>query len=633
MRIALVGSPNCGKTSLFNLITGSKFETVNYPGATVEFAKADLTLPSGMDCEFYDTPGLPSLQALTGDEKATLRALYQAESRPDLIVAVADATQLARHLYLIRQMQEVGYNLLVALTMNDLLEQQGLSLDVERLEDRLGIPCIPVDPRVQKDRKVLLEMIELRMGDSCNLLVEDPAQHIANHTEEQVAAHFAEIDLIMSEALHHAGEGNWENSHRRSRRLDRVLLHPFWGLLIFLSVMFALYSSIFWLAAPFMDLLDQGFTWLMDTSREILPDHYLTHLLVDGVIGGIAAMAVFLPQIAILFIMMGALEDSGYLARGAALVDKPLSKIGLNGKAFVPLLSGYACAIPALMAARTIPNRFERLLTMGIVPLMTCSARLPVFTLLVAFMTPKDQPWIGGILMTLIYLSGIVIGAIVSTIVSRFAKKKFDGGFILELPAVRMPIPKILFLSAWTRTKSYVSKAGGTIVLISVILWGLTNFSANAFESGQYVQPEIEQTFAADLGHFLEPMTEPMGLDWRGGIALISGFAAREVFVSSLALVYRVDEIEDEDARNAKIQQMMNTQKFDGTDQLIFTLSTCIGLMLFYMIALQCFPTVATAKVETGSWKFALGQLFAMTGFAWVVAVVVVQGLRFLGVA
>lgn len=633
MRIALVGSPNCGKTTLFNLITGSRYETVNYPGATVEFTRAHLQLPSGQEAEFFDTPGLPSLKALTGDEKATLHALYAPQTRPDLIVAVADSTQLARHLYLIRQMQEVGYNLMIVLTMNDLLEAQGLSLDHERLEDCLGIPVIAVDPRKSTDRSALLDMIELRLGDTCNLLVEDPADHIDRHSESEVAAHFSEIDRILTEVIHHSGESLWEADAVRSRRYDRWLLHPYFGLIIFLAVMVGLYSSIFWLATPFMDGLDYLFTLLMDWTRIQLPEHWLSNMLVDGVIGGFAAMAVFLPQIAILFIAMGALEDSGYLARGAALVDKPLSKIGLNGKAFVPLLSGYACAIPALMAARTIPNRFERMLTMAIVPLMTCSARLPVFTLLIAYLVPRDKPWLGGLAMTAIYLSGIVMGAIVSTLVSKWNRRDFDGGFILELPAVRLPVPKVLLRSAWSRTYSYVQKAGLTIVVISIILWALSNFSSTSFKDGHYVQPDIQETFAADLGHFLEPITEPMGLDWRGGVALISGFAAREVFVSSLALVYRADDVDNEDARNAKIMQAMDSARFEDSGNPIFTTSTCLGLILFYMIALQCFPTVATAKAETGSWKFALGQLFIMTAMAWIIAVIVVQTLRALGLS
>lgn len=632
MRIALVGSPNCGKTTLFNLITGSRYETVNYPGATVEFTQASLVLPSGQEADFFDTPGLPSLKALTGDEKATLHALYAPQTRPDLIVAVADSTQLARHLYLIRQMQEVGYNLMIVLTMNDLLEAQGLSLDHERLEDCLGIPVICVDPRKATDRSALLDMIELRLGDTCNLLVEDPAEHIDKHSEEEVTAHYREIDRILTEVIHHNGESLWEADSVRSRRFDKWLLHPFWGLAFFLLVMVGLYTSIFWLASPFMDVLDFLFSLSMDWLHAHLPEHWASNLAIDGVLGGIAAMAVFLPQIAILFIAMGALEDSGYLARGAALVDKPLSKIGLNGKAFVPLLSGYACAIPALMAARTIPGRFERLLTMAIVPLMTCSARLPVFTLLIAYMTPKDKPWIGGLAMTAIYLSGLLLGAIVSTLVSKWKHKDYEGGFILELPAVRLPVFKILIRSAWTRTYAYVQKAGLTIVVISVVLWALSNFSTQAFKNGVYEQPPIQETFAADLGHLLEPMTQPMGLDWRGGIALISGFAAREVFVSSLALVYRADDVESEDARNDKIMQAMSSANFENNGPKIFTPSTCAGLILFFMIALQCFPTVATARAESGTWKFALGQLFIMTSMAWLLAVILVQGLRAFGI-
>jgi ferrous iron transport protein B len=347
-------------------------------------------------------------------------------------------------------------------------------------------------------------------------------------------------------------------------------------------------------------------------------------------------VAVYLPQIATLFLFMGYLEDSGYLARGAALVDRPLSMIGLNGKSFVPLLSGYACAIPAMMAARTIPNRFERNLTIFIIPLMSCSARLPIYALLLAFLIPKDKPWLGGLALTGLYVTGMVLGSVVSTLISRFAriKGRTSSWFMLELPALRKPVPRVVMMMVWHKSAQYMRKAGPAIVAISLGLWVLTHMPPPAApvkgESGEYVT--ISHSYAAAIGHVIEPVTRPMGLDWRGGVALICGFAAREVFVSSLALVYRVQETKNQAGLSGKLLSRMPELRFESTGKRIFTLSTCLGVLVFYLIALQCFPTVVMARREMGAWKPALIQLGAYTGGAYALAVITVQGLRAVGV-
>jgi ferrous iron transport protein B len=423
---------------------------------------------------------------------------------------------------------------------------------------------------------------------------------------------------------------------------DRILLHPVYGLAIFLAVMCGMFTAIFWFAAPLMDGVDALFGALIATVKARLPESWVADLLADGVIGGTGAVLVFLPQIAILFLLMGWLEDSGYLARGAALVDKPLSKIGLNGRSFVPLLSGYACAIPAMMAARTIPHRRERMLTLLIIPLMSCSARLPVYALLLAFLIPRDMPWLGGLALTGLYLLGFVAGAVVSTVAGRFLKARGGentepSGFMLELPALRAPVPRVVLVTAWHKTAQYIRKAGPTILAIALGLWILTHTP---------VQPEppdgsdreyvaVSNSYAARIGKFIEPITEPMGLDWRGGVAMISGFAAREVFVGSLALVYRVQEggdPGDASGMTGKLLAQLSELRFDGTGRRIFTISTCAGILVFFLIALQCFPTVAVARNEMGSWKPALIQLAVFTGGAYVLTVATVQGLRFFGV-
>ncbi|MEO6097917.1 MAG: ferrous iron transporter B, partial [Fibrobacteria bacterium] len=371
---------------------------------------------------------------------------------------------------------------------------------------------------------------------------------------------------------------------------------------------------------------------------------WLVDLVADGVIGGLGSVIIFLPQIVILFFAMGYLEDSGYLARGAALVDKPLSKIGLNGKSFVPLLSGYACAIPAMMAARTIPNRYERNLTIFIIPLMSCSARLPVYTLLLAFITPHDKPWIGGIALTGLYLAGLALGAAISTIISKVIRNKEISGFILELPALRKPVLRVVLASTYHKAEQYLRKAGTIIIMISLALWVLTHtppvesvqaapdaVSTPAAATGrEYVA--VSHSYASQLGHFLEPITRPMGLDWRGGVAMICGFAAREVFVSAMALMYRVDEA-DGDGLADRLLARMSEVTFEDSGEKVFTISSVLGVILFFMIALQCFSTVAVAKAESGGWKLAAIQLAVYTGAAYVLTVALVQGLRALGVS
>ncbi len=626
--IALVGSANSGKTTLFNLLTGSHYSTVNYPGATVEYTLGQVKFDK--TCRVMDTPGLTSLLPSSPDEKVTVESLFDRE-KPDLILAVVDATQLSRHLYLVRQLKEFGFNVVLAVTMLDLLEARGQALNIARLSEMLELPVIGVDPRSKQDFKALASLLSSKLLLSATLhkRYADFAQEM---TEERITQYYQALDAIEKMVMVQN-----KTIPVPKKSIDNWLLHPVFGLVIFLAAMFAIFTSIFWLATPFMDAIDSVFSFSITFAKTHLPQSWIVDMFADGLVGGIGAVSVFLPQIIILFFCMGYLEDSGYLARGAALVDKPLSKIGLNGKSFVPLLSGYACAIPAIMAARTIPNRFERMLTIFIIPLMSCSARLPVYTLMLAFLTPHDKPWIGGLALTGLYLMGITMGAIVSTVISKFLSRREVSGFILELPALRKPVFRVVVLSTYHKAKQYIQKAGMTIVIISLSLWVLTHtppqnmgktVNVNSEVVSEYVA--VSHSYAAQLGHILEPITKPMGLDWRGGVAMISGFAAREVFVSALALMYRIED-QDQKGLEKKILARMSEVKFENSDQKVFTLSSVLGIILFFMIALQCFPTVAIARKEMGNWKIPLLQLVIYTGGAYALTVILVQGLRALG--
>ena len=621
----MAGPCNAGKTTLFNGLTGSNYKTVNYPGSTVSFSKGPAKRSLALDAVIEDTPGLNSLRGDSSDQKMALGKLLSRDSY-DLMIAVVDATQLSRHLYLIDQLNEWAHDILLCVTMNDLLKSQGRQLDVQALSREMGVKAVAIDGRKKKGIRDLVEEIRQFRPQG------ETAIHKQGHpSKDQIRARYRKVEAIedtVISPLPTGASGKWFNP-------DRLFLHPVLGGVTFIAIMFSVFSAIFWFATPFMDAIDSFFGMLIQGTKQLLPAIWVTDILADGVIAGIGSVVIFLPQIAILFLAMGYLEDTGYLARGAMVIDKPLSKIGLNGKSFVPLLSGFACAIPAIMAARTISSRKERLLTIFIIPLMSCSARLPVYVLLLSFITPREKPWIGGICMAGLYIGGIVAGTVAATIAAKLpAFRHGRGSLLLELPAYRKPQLKLVVWSTYHRSKQYIRKAGPTIVVISLALWTFTHLplqGTTGEEGREYAT--VSQSYGSKIGKVLEPVMEPMGLDWRGGVAMMMGFAAREVFVSSMVLMYRVEETDDDEALRAGLLRRMQEVTFAGTDQKVYTFSSCLGLLFFFAIALQCFPTVVIAKTEIGSWKLPLIQLGIFTGTAYVGAVVIVQVLRAFGVA
>ncbi len=410
--------------------------------------------------------------------------------------------------------------------------------------------------------------------------------------------------------------------------------------------MAATFTSIFWLAEPVMNLVDSLFGYLSAESLSILGNNWLGDLIANGIISGTGSVMVFVPQIMILFLILGLLEDTGYLARGAMLIDKPLSKIGLNGKSFVPMLSGFACAIPAMLASRTIPNKRERFLTIFIIPLMSCSARLPVYALLIAFLYPGDKSWMGGIILACIYIlsivSSVVIAAIVNKFKHRLIKEEDNSSFILELPAYRKPQFAVVANNTLQNAKVYMKKAGPIILTFSIILWFLTYFpnmnpqidttNLTQEEAVQAVNAErLSTSYASDLGKIVQPIMTPIGMDWRVGVALISAFAAREVFVSSLALIFKVTG-DDTNLQNSILTKMRHAE-IDDTGQKLFTTSTILGLIVFFMFALQCISTLAVSRKETGGWRIPALQLIIFTSVAYILTFITVNGLRAIGIS
>lgn len=658
--IALIGMPNSGKTTLFNTLTGSNFKTSNYPGATVEYSTGRLLEKYNFPAIILDSPGIISLNPSSPDEDVTINGLFNNPKfgQPDAVIVTCDTTQLSRQLVLVKQVIDAGFKTVVAVTMNDLLAKKNAELLTDELSGILNAPVVKINGAKKEGIKELIEKAEEIFLNDSETSIHKPAAP----TEEDVAKMYDYTERTESAVLKQT-EGRinidiinrkvFHDMHRKpdavSLKLDRYFLHPVWGILIFIVSMGIIFTSIFWIAQPVMDLVDSGFSAISSFVSDTLPQGtWYNDLITNGIINGFGSVMVFVPQIVILFILLGLLEDTGYLARAAMLIDKPLSKFGLNGRSFIPMLSGYACAIPAMMAARTISNRRERFLTIMVIPLMSCSARIPVYALLLAFVVPPDKPWIGGIALGALYLFSLVSGAAVAGVISKFKKAEEKSTFMLELPPYRTPVLKHVFKNTYYKALSYVKQAGPTIVVISLLLWVLTYFpnhspDAEKFTAGGYTDEQTEKlveserlntSYAATVGKYIfEPVLKPLGWDWRVGISLISAFAAREVFVSSMAITFSItDDDGDEENMQKSLLGSMREAKFEGTDKPVFTTASSISLIIYFMFAMQCLSTVAVARKETGSWRIPLLQIVVYSVMAYVLAFITYNGLNLLGI-
>jgi ferrous iron transport protein B len=661
--ITLVGPPNSGKTTLFNLLSGKKHKTVNYPGATIEYSISSFLEQYGINANLMDSPGIISLIPASPDEKVTIDNLYHHPEfgKPDLIIVTADASQLSRHLLLARQIIDSGFKTIVVLTMNDLLAEKSFSIDDKILSVLLDCEIIKFDPRKSDGINTLIDIIKSNLnGDTKTIHKRE------RHTDDDILCIYREIEVIEKKVLIDLNKDKHEDPRvaKANRELviagsgsmiklpdkltvniDKILLHKYWGLFIFIFVMSLMFTSIFWLASPVMGLVDDSIQGLGNLVTVTFGNSWYSDLMSKGIIGGFGVVLVFLPQILILFFVLGILEDSGYLARGAMIIDRPLSMLGLNGRSFVPMLSGFACAIPAIMAARTIQNKRERYLTIFIIPLMSCSARIPVYGLLLAFLFPGKY-FLSGLILSLIYVAGVIISLIVAGIINRYKKTflKFEdnSSFIMELPVYRIPKLTNVIKNTYSNAIQYLQKAGPTIITFSLIIWLLTYFpnnvpttitneSGNSANISKQIESErISNSYAAQIGKTIEPVMRPLGLDWRVGVSLIATFAAREVFVSSLALMFKVTET-DENMSATLIKEMKNA-KISGTNEYLFTTATSAGLIVFFMLALQCISTIAITKKETGGWRIPILQIIIYTGSAYLLTFITVNGLRFIGI-
>jgi len=701
LHIALVGNPNSGKSSLFNALTGLNQKVGNFPGVTVDKKTGTCVLTAGMSVNIVDLPGTYSLYPKRADEWVTYKVLLNQDQavKADMVILLVDASNLKRNLLFCSQIIDLKMPVVVALTMMDLAAQKGIEIDVDGLERELGIPVVAVNPRKNKGIPQLKKIVELRarqlnlapprafIGNQAPAMgaIQDvkklfpeisdytaihylinhehfdlpseyqtqieaiEAVHNFNHTRiqaDEILARYGRIKQIMQ---HTVSEPDPLEKTLFTERLDKLFLDRTWGYIILLGVLFLLFQSVFWIAQYPMDAIDWSFSRLGGWLGHVLPEAWWSDLLVNGLLAGLSGILVFVPQIMILFGLITILEDTGYMARISFLTDKLMRKVGLNGKSVMPMISGFACAVPAIMSTRNIENRKERLLTILITPLMSCSARLPVYTMLIALVIPRKDVLgifsLQGLVMMGLYMLGLVMAMIVSYVAKWFIKLKEKSFFILELPIYRAPRWNNVVMTMINKAKIFVVDAGKVIMVISLILWALSSFgpSKRSEVAAQYdreiqthpvqaasLEKEkqaslLENSYAGTLGKVVEPVIRPLGYDWKIGIAVITSFAAREVFVGTMATLYSVEGGKDADQQTLR-QRMQSARREDGSP--VYTLASGVSLMIFYVLAMQCMSTLAVVRRETRSWKWPAIQLVYMTGLAYVMSFIFYQLLK-----
>ncbi|GAA0216220.1 ferrous iron transport protein B [Brevundimonas nasdae] len=603
-RVALVGNPNSGKTALFNALTGAHQKVANYAGVTVERKEGLIRAASGRTLSVLDLPGTYSLRARSPDEEVTRDAILgrlAGETPPDVVVCVADATNLRLVLRLILELKAVGRPMVLALNMYDIAQRQGLRIDLEKLGAELGVPIITTVATRKRGIDDLIAAVEQQVDVAA---LSESQWHSPDAAALRSAAR--EAERIMKACVRPP-----ERPDTLTGKIDSVLLHPVGGMLILMAILFVMFQAVFSWAAPLMDGIEGGIGWIGEMVAAILPDGLLQSLIVDGVISGVGSVLVFLPQILILFLFIIALEDFGYMARAAFLMDKIMGGAGLHGRAFIPLLSSFACAIPGVMAARVIDSKRDRLTTILVAPLMTCSARIPVYTLIIAAFIPNETVWgfanLQGVVMFGLYAAGIFSALIVSLVIRKIFWRGAVEPFMMELPTYKVPDLKSVGFNLWLRAKIFLTRAGRIILPAVVILWVLATFP---YPPENATLPAIDYSFAGMLGRALEPIFAPIGFNWQMVIALIPGMAAREVAVAALGTTYAIA-----DAENA-------TGLLASTLAQHWSLATALSFLAWYIFAPQCVATLGVVRRETNSLKWTWVMIGYMFGLAYLASFV-----------
>jgi len=699
LKVALVGNPNTGKSTLFNVLTGLNQKIGNFPGVTVDKKTGFCDLPDGRRAKIIDLPGTYSLYPKSRDESIVFSVLADKANplRPDLVVVILDASNLKRNLLLYTQVADLKLPVIVALNMMDLATKSGITIDVNAFAQKLGVPVVPISARkvegidqlksainyankvalqedtidvevlapqliaqISKEIEVENPYYALQLAHQHETLkflsstqsdrIEELEQEFSFHSQKaQATETIARYNFINDLLYDTVKKNETAQEENISNRIDKVLTHRVFGFIIFFAILLFIFQSIFaWSAYP-MELIGDFFVWVQTSLHRILPTGPLVNLVVDGVLGGLSGVMVFIPQIAILFGFISILEDTGYMSRVTFMMDRLMRKVGLNGKSVVPLIGGFACAVPSIMSTRTIENWKDRMITIMVTPLVTCSARLPIYTLLIALVVPNRNIWwifnLQGLVLTGMYLFSLVSAITVAFVMKFLLKARERGYFIMELPVYRMPRWKNVGQDMYNRAKAFVLQAGKVIVAVSVILWVLASYGPGdrfdqieqKYKKPQYAQhmspddihhavasEKLENSYAGVLGHTIEPVIKPLGFDWKIGIALITSFAAREVFVGTMATIYSVDG----DAEKIEsVQQKMHTAK-NPNGQPVFTVAVAFSLMMFYAFAMQCASTVAVVYRETKNWRWPASQFIYMTGLAYIVSFITYHLLR-----
>ena len=604
LRLALLGAPNCGKTSLFNALTGGRAKVANYPGVTVEYRKGRCDV-GGKTVELLDLPGVYGDCGHSLDERVTLDALrgnLQGEARPDAILFLLDASSLHTHLHNVLQAKSHGLPMLVVLNMMDMAARDGTRIDTEALSRELGLPVVESVAVRESGRAALRDKLE-----SWTRSIRDGRAATPSATQAPLKSIQAEARRISRASVERP------DSQTLTERIDRVVLHPVLGPLILAGILFVMFQAVYAWAGPAMEAIEWGIGLLQSALVAVVPEGLALSLLSDGIVAGVGAVVVFLPQIVILFAFILALEASGYMARAAFLVDTLMAKVGLNGRAFIPLLSSFACAIPGIMAARTIEGERDRLTTILIAPLMTCSARLPVYVLLVgAFIPARDVGPFGlqGLVMFALYLSGVVSALLVAWVFKNTLLKGSKPSLLLELPSYKAPVLRDYLLGLWERARIFITRAGRIILPASIVIWFLVTFPSR--EAG------LDSTFAGALGRMLQPALAPLGFNLEMAISLVPGLAAREVVVGALGTIYAVET----EGSDAALSTLLAAQ---------WTLPMALSFLAWYVFAPQCLSTLAVMRKETNGWKWPAIAFAYLTGLAYLFAFLTFQGARALG--
>jgi len=684
LNVALLGNPNTGKTSVFNALTGLSQKVGNYPGITVEKKEGLCKLDQTTKARLVDLPGTYSLNASSMDESVVIELLLNRKSKdfPEVAVVVADVENLKRNLLLFTQVKDLGIPTLLVINMTDQMKRKGITLDVPLLEEELDTKIALVSTRDKKGLEELKKLIvdyralstspvislnsidetyfdnlqktfpnntlyklwlvitqdvnfskieRNRVSDTTDFKTESPT-NLKRLQQKETVKRYQLINEVLKKALH---IDRASATDLRSR-LDRVLIHKVWGYVIFFVVLLTIFQSIFtWSSIP-QDFIDNSFALISETLGKKLPNGVFTDLLTQGIVPGLGGIVIFIPQIAFLFLFISILEETGYMSRVVFLMDRGLRRFGLNGKSVIPLISGTACAIPAVMATRNIENWKERLITILVTPFTTCSARLPVYAILIALVIPEGS-FLGlsykGLMLMSLYLIGFGMALFAAWILSKTLDIKAKSYFVVEMPNYKLPLLKNVAITVWEKTRTFVTEAGKIILAISILLWILASYGpGKEFNEAELLvqqnYPELsptelefktnayrlEHSYIGILGKTIEPAISPLGYDWKIGIALISSFAAREVFVGTLATIYSVENNTEDTIKN----RMASEVRSDG--KILFDLATGISLMLFYAFAMQCMSTLAVVRKETNSWKWPMVQLFGMTVLAYLVA-------------